>query len=261
MNRLVHTMSKKDFQSIKLLFAIVRVLLLALFGVTYFIVVSFFPNVANLILQAVFILVLIGFFVTQKIYQNLGLFWLEESVDLKKYQTYIYETFGRSILHQNDHKLHLSYINFLQGEFRNALDLLDEIDLTKFKGKKGDSKKLFYWKVYGRASAFLQDNHFFEKAKIELNHLLTIPQAEREAVLNELDAIHSLVNLKKSNDFFEKQVTSSKLQFISKNYFRGLNATLEQRWTDAKIHFQDIYKENAELYYVQQAKIVLEGDV
>ncbi|WP_314864673.1 hypothetical protein [uncultured Streptococcus sp.] len=79
----------------------------------------------------------------------------------------------------------------------------------------------------------------------------------KDSLLEEMQAIHDLVINKQPNSFFETHTAKNRFSYLFNLYYKGINAQLNHDEEKALTYFEELAKENEQLFIVQQAKEVL----
>ena len=148
-------------------------------------------------------------------------------------------------------------IELAEGEFKDALSILETTISNHSLEKVTTFRQLTIFRQLILCSIHLADEEKYQYWLSRLQGVATNRKSLlkiKDSLLEEMQAIHDLVINKQLNSFFETHTAKNRFSYLFNLYYKGLNAQLNHDEEKAITYFEELSKENEQLFIVQQAK-------
>lgn len=181
-----------------------------------------------------------------------------QDIDLELYRYYLEDLrFVKGVKRGIINAAFRSQLEIAEGHFPEAKDIL--INNVKQKALSNLSQKyqIIILRQFLLISLYELDieryNHYMTRLQM-IQCKSTSVSKLKEKVIKEISAIHDLIINKQSNPYFDTYSAKNKLSHLYSLYYKGLNAQLNHDEEKALTCFEELAKENEQLFIVQQAK-------
>lgn len=148
-------------------------------------------------------------------------------------------------------------IELAEGRFKDALSILETTMSNQHSGQASAYMQLLVFRQLILCSIHLADEEKYQYWLSRLQGVATNRKSLldlKDSLLGEMQAIYDLVINKQPNPFFETHSAKNKFSYLFNLYYKGLNARLNHDEEKALTCFEELAKENEQLFIVQQAK-------
>lgn len=195
---------------------------------------------------------------------------LTQNLDLNKYQETmetchnfkIFPFYQHNEFVRSDYYLKLSLIYFYRGQFKQALEYLDQIeDVHRFRGDMWALKFSMYYQIYALSKLFSGQDYDFDTVMTYLMVLRPKQKVIKQIIDERIATIKSLqdvVKNKKYSEFLDHLSPDNELEKIIFGYYQALNAQVSGNEEKAWRNYLTLSKLDDDFYYVREAKRYIE---
>ena len=148
-------------------------------------------------------------------------------------------------------------IELAEGRCKDALSILETTISNHSLEKVTTFRQLTIFRQLILCSIHLADEEKYQYWLSRLQGVATNRKSLlklKDSLLEEMQAIHDLVINKQPNPFFETHPAKNKFSYLFNLYYKGINAQLNRDEEKALTCFEELAKDNEQLFIVQQAK-------